>query len=118
MKNRYPGACMLCKAQVLPGQGTIHRLGARWNITHHACPRRDHEEKARSLTRRTMAVLDDMGSDTSQLAVAVYDLGRLAASGWLDTETWRTRVMASYAARVVDRLELEELLDAHLPMCA
>lgn len=117
MKNRYPGACTLCKAQVFPGQGIIRRHNGRWSITHNTCSR-DHEEQARSLTKRTMDVLDSTESDTSQLATAVGDLGRLAAHGWLDAETWRTRVMTSYAARAVDRLELEELLDEHLPMCA
>lgn len=118
MKNRYPGACTVCKAQVLPGQGTIHRVDGRWTVTHdHPCPK-DREEQARSLTKKTLVVLDDLDSGTRQLTTAVCALGRLAASGWLDAPAWRTRVMSSYAARTMDRLDLEELLDTHLPVCA
>jgi hypothetical protein len=63
-----------------------------------------------------MAVLDDMDSGNEQLAEAVRNLGILVSSGRLDQETCRTRVMASYAARTMDRLELEELLDTHLSL--
>lgn len=65
-----------------------------------------------------MIVLDDMESDISQLTTAVSDLGRLASAGWLDAQAGRSRVMSSYAARTMDRLELEEILDTHLPVCA
>lgn len=114
MKNRYPGACTKCEAQVLPGQGTIHRVDGRWTVTHvHPCPN-SHDDQAHTL-RKTLTVLDDLDSDARQLMLAVHNLSRLAATGWLDAQVWRTRVMTSYAARAMDRLELEELLDAHLP---
>lgn len=118
MKNRYPGACTTCKAQVLPGQGTLHRSNGRWNVTHTgSCPPTSlHGDQVRFLTKQTMNVLDNVESIPEQLTVAVYNLGRLTASGCLDVTSCRTRVMSSYAARTMDRLELEDLLDLHLPM--
>lgn len=70
------------------------------------------------MTRKALSVLDNIDSTEHDLAMAIKALGRLTSTGWGKPMVWRTRVMTSYAARPLDRLALEELLDEHLPVAA
>jgi len=116
MKNKYPQNCSVCQVPVPSGEGDMAKIRNKWLVTHEIpCPRHPESQSlARTKAVRIARILGDPETDKKTVLEAVALLGLLVKTGWLDLERCKQKLLECGSTRLMDRLDVEEIIECLL----
>jgi len=92
------------------------KIRNKWLVTHEIpCPRHPESQSlARTKAVRIARILGDPETDKKTVLEAVALLGLLVKTGWLDLERCKQKLLECGSTRLMDRLDVEEIIECLL----